>query len=260
MLTAGHSQQQSPEVPDRIDLSSFPGQMIEQVIIPVPAEIFAILDKIGDPDWGKQVIHVETMQKLRERGFIAMAFGSLVAEGFIAVEARDVDDIQKIGMRSLEMAETLGLQSAVKPHSLSVVDASKKGKWDLVRSELDKTQTTVRETMTQQRDQELAGLVSLGGWLRGTHVLTGLIAEDYTYDKAELLNQPGLVGHFRKMVAGLGESLRGTREMIEVEKGLGRVEALLRERGGDEFSLETVQNIHKITREMLNQFYFDDKR
>ncbi|MDF1812693.1 MAG: hypothetical protein P1V20_10775 [Verrucomicrobiales bacterium] len=253
--TAISRAQGEAKAPDRIDLSSFPGQIVKDVVIPIPAEVFAVLDKVGEPDWESGIIHVESEVGVKDRGFLAMSFGSLVAEGFIAVQAQSPEDIQKIGRRSLVLAEALGLENAVKQHSLTVIDSAKENQWQVVRNELDKTQQTVRETMNQQRDQQMAGLVSLGGWLRGTNVLTGLIAADYSVDKAELLNQPDLVLHFREMVAGLKGPIKTSREMTEIETGLGRIDALMRE--NDRFSVEVVKQLHKITLGMLEQFYFD---
>ncbi|MDF1753425.1 MAG: hypothetical protein P1U89_11670 [Verrucomicrobiales bacterium] len=251
-FSTGKSHAQTPE---RIDLTAFPGEIVKDVVIPIPAEIFAVLDKVGEPDWENAIIHVKTDMGVKDRGFLAMSFGSLVAEGFIAVQAESSDDIQKIGRRSLEFAEALGLENAVKQHSLTVIDSAKDNQWNRVRAELDKTQQTVRNTMDQQRDQEISGLVSLGGWLRGTNVLTGLIADDYTVDKAELLNQPDLVLHFRELIAGITGPIRTTREMVEIETGLGRIDAMMRE--NERFSVDVVKKLHRITTGMLEQFYFD---
>jgi len=255
LIISGFSQEKPDAVPERIDLNAFPGQIIDDVVIPIPAEIFAVLAKIGDPDWSRGITHVEGEIGTKDRSLLAMSFGSLVAEGFIAVQAESSDDIQKIGRRSLEIAEALGLESAVKQHSLTVIDSAKKNDWNIVRAELDKTQQTVRDTMEKQRDQEIAGLVSLGGWLRGTHMLTSLIAEDFTRDKAELLHQPDLVLHFREMIARLSSPIHQAREMIEIETGLGRIDALMRE--NETLSIDLVKKIHDITTGMLEQFYFD---
>ena len=255
LLVVSASVAAQDKVPDRIDLESFPGTMVEQVVIPIPAEVFVVLDKVGETDWESGIVHVEGDLRLQERGLLAMSFGSLIAEGFIAVQAESSDDIQKIGKRSLQLAEALGLENAVKPHSLSVIESAEDGEWDKVRAELDSTQQTVRDEMDAKRDQEISGLVSLGGWLRGTNVLTGFIVEDFTDDKAELLNQPGLVTHFREMIVGVSDSLRKTPAITEIETGLGRIDALLRE--NDKIGIGVVKQIHQITRGMLEQFYFE---
>ena len=245
-------------VPKQIDLKAFPGRIIDSVVIPIPAEVFAVLDKIGETDWENGIVHVKNDLRIQHRGFLAMSFGSLVAEGFIAVQAESEGDIQKIGRRSLLMADALGLEAAVKPHTLSVVEAAQNGEWDKVRSELDSTQQTVRRTMEQQRDQEISELVSLGGWLRGTNVLTRFILDDFTNDKAELLNQPALVAHFREMLAGISGDLKNVPEMTEIETGLGRIDALLRE--NEKIGVGVVKQLHQITGGMLEQFYFEPNK
>lgn len=88
----------------------------------------------------------------------------------------------------------------------------------------------------------MGGLVSLGRWLRGTNVLTGLINENYTFDKAELLNQPALVTHFRVLIAELKtDSLK--EKLQEIELGLARIESVMKD--NDQFSIDTVQKLHK---------------
>ena len=113
------------------------------------------------------------------------------------MQASNAEEIQQIGRRVLTVSEALSLAGAVRPHSLSIVEAADKRDWTRVREELDRTQQTVRETMEKLRYEELSNLVSLGGWLRGTHVVAEFISESYSEDKAEILNQPGLIAHFR---------------------------------------------------------------
>lgn len=243
------------KAPAKLDLSKFPvGQLVDKVVVPIPAEVFAVLDKVGEPDWNSGIVHMETDFRTQDRGLISLSFGSLVAEGFIAVQARSSNDIQKIGIRSLKIAEALGLKEAVQAHSKTVIEAAKDEEWGAVRSELDRTQQTVRDTMNRQRDKEMADLVSLGGWLRGTNILTGLIAEDYTSDKAELLNQPDLVRHFLSIVSKLNKPETTSQEMSEIEKGLTQLEKILTE--NDSFGIDVVNKMNNITGTMLTQFYF----
>ena len=48
--------------------------------------------------------------------------------------------------------------------------------------------------MEDQNDQELVILVTLGGWIRGTQVVSAWIADNYTPESAKLLRQPALRG------------------------------------------------------------------
>ena len=59
--------------------------------------------------------------------------------------------------------------------------------------------------MNEMQDEKLSHLVSLGGWLRGTEVLTAVVNKQFTPDGAELLNQPELLTYFQERLAGMPE-------------------------------------------------------
>jgi hypothetical protein len=177
--------------------AGFPAEVIDEVIVPVPSEIFLVLDKLGKPDW-KSELRKARPPTFAQRIDVSLVLGSVVAEGFIAVQAQDQDAVERIGRDVLKLSESLGLKETVLPHTNSILEASKNSHWEIVRVELDKTQKTVRDTMEERRDRELSQCVSLGGWLRGTEAVTSLISRNYTSDSAELLNQPDIVRHFQK--------------------------------------------------------------
>ena len=242
--------------PEKIDLSSFPGEIVDQVVVPIPAEIFGVLDKLGDPNWVSGIIIPEDHGKTSDRAILALTFGSFVAEGFIAVQAKSVEDIQKIGREVLTLSESLGLADAVRPHSLSIIEAAGDRNWDEVRDELDSTQQTVRNTMERLRDDELSELVSLGGWLRGTHVVTSFISDSYTGDKAELLNQPGLISHFSGMLDSMSGPSKASAQIRSIADGLVQLEAIIT--SGEPISEEDINQIRDISKNLLDEFYFDE--
>jgi hypothetical protein len=246
---------EAPAAPERIDLTNFPGELVDQVVVPIPAEIFAVLDKLDEPDWNSGIDLPPERERGGERVLLALTFGSLVAEGFVAVQAKNGQEIETIGRRVLSLSESLGLAAAVRPHSLSIIEAAGNRDWGKVRDELDATLQTVRTTMEKLRDDELADLVSLGGWLRGTHVVTSFIGGSYTEDKAELLNQPGLIAHFREMLAGLKGPSSASPVIRAIGTGLARLEAIIVEPG--EIAEEDVKQLRDISRTMLEEFYFD---
>lgn len=246
---------QDAAAPQRIDLSQFPGELVEKVVVPIPAEIFVVLDKLDEPDWNSGIDLPPSRGRGGERSVLALTFGSLVAEGFIAVQAKNADQVETIGKRVLEQSESLGLATAVRPHSLSIVEAAGRRDWGKVKDELDATLQTVRTTMAQLRDEELSELVSLGGWLRGTHVVTSFIGSSYSEDKAELLNQPGLISHFRGMIADIATPSAKSPVIRSIGTGLARLEAIVAAPGN--LSEEEVNQVRDITRGLLEEFYFE---
>src|SRR3954447_18854172 len=89
---AGSSLGQS-DVPQSIDIKNLPGgaNVVEHVVIPVPSEIFNVLDKLGKPHWREVLRPIpKNLKTPSEREQIALLLGTVIAEGFVAVEAEDV--------------------------------------------------------------------------------------------------------------------------------------------------------------------------
>jgi hypothetical protein len=246
--------QEEAAAPERIDLANFPGKIVDQVVVPIPAEIFSVLDKLDEPEWSRGVSIPDEPGDGSDRSLLALTFGSLVGEGFIAVQAEDADDIEKIGKEVLDLSQALGLSNAVQPHSLAIIEAAGDRDWERVRDELDSTQQTVRDTMDRLRDQQLSELVSLGGWLRGTNVVTTFIRESFREDKAELLNQPGLIIHFREILGKMEGPFASTPQIRAISTGLARMEAIIT--GDGVISEEDIRELNEISRAMLEEYYF----
>ena len=162
---------QADGVGGTIDLSKFPADLFEEVIVPVPSEVFEVLDKLGQPNWRAEMRDQNNVN-LTDRYEVALQFGVVVADGFIAVQAQDRQMIQNLGQEVRRLAQQLGLKDPVLKHAQGIMDSAERNDYDAVRLELDKTQRTVREEMEKMRDGELAQCVSIGGWLRGTEVVT----------------------------------------------------------------------------------------
>ena len=246
--------QEESAAPERIDLANFPGKIVDQVVVPIPAEIFSVLDKLDEPEWSRGVSIPDEPGDGSDRSLLALTFGSLVGEGFIAVQAEDADGIEKIGKEVLDLSQALGLSNAVQPHSLAIIEAAGDRDWERVRDELDSTQQTVRDTMDRLRDQQLSELVSLGGWLRGTNVVTTFIRESFREDKAELLNQPGLIIHFREILGKMEGPFASTPQIRAISTGLARMEAIIT--GDGVISEEDIRELNEISRAMLEEYYF----
>src|SRR6266403_929146 len=84
----------------------------DSISIPTPGELFAALEKPGKPNWvGQMRGPVATSYKNRPQ--IALNLGSLVADGFIAVEAKDSQQVKNIGTDIIKMAKALGVSENV---------------------------------------------------------------------------------------------------------------------------------------------------
>jgi hypothetical protein len=204
------------------DPLAFPGQVVDDVVVPVPSEVFSVLDKLGEPNWNQEIRAVD-IPTSSDRTRLSLLFGYVVAEGFVAVQAEDKEAVKEAGRDVISLAKALGLSKSVLPHAQSILDAADRGDWKAIRKEFDRTQQTVRVTMEEMKDADLSQCVSLGGWLRGTASVTSVVKKAFSADRAELLNQPMLVEHF---VATIGKMPSSTREhdlLRSIRKGLDAV-------------------------------------
>ncbi len=241
--------QQAGSPPASLNLADFPADSVEDVVVPVPSEIFAVLDKMGNPNWKSQ-LRLSKTHTPEERSQIALLLGSVIAEGFVAVEAEDAERVKDLGRDVLSLAEAVNVRKSVITRSKSIIEKADHRDWRGVRSEFDGARNDVQAAMDEMNDRNLAQLVSLGGWLRGTDVLTAIIAAHYTEDGAELLHQPELVRYFKRCIAGMSPRLRKNNLVLRIDKVLDQIARIIGEKSGI-IQQERIQKIHALTSELI---------
>lgn len=235
---------QAPAPPKSIDLSKFPAAAVDEVVVPVPSEVFNVLDKLGSPNW-KAELRSNLGTNTGNRAQVALLLGTVIAEGFVAVEAEDSEKVKQIGQEVLNLADAINVRKAVVARSKSIIEKADARNWRAVRTELDGALQDVKGAMEELGDDDLAQLVSLGGWIRGTEVLTSIVGKNYTPDGAELLNQPELVNFFSRRIDDMKSSRLKKEELVaKVRKLLKDLRPLI---GKSEIPVATVQKINKMT-------------
>src|SRR5438270_6193034 len=171
----------------------------DAISIPTPGELFAALGKPGKPNWSGQ-FRGPIPTTYRNRAQIALNLGGLIADGFIAVEAEDGQQVKNIGTDIIKLAKALGVSENVLSRGNSINEFAENDEWDTLHEELEATQNEVKASMESHRDQDLVILVSLGGWIRGTQVVSASIIQNYDERSARVLRQPALVNFIRAKV------------------------------------------------------------
>ncbi|MBL9116759.1 MAG: hypothetical protein JNJ83_17255 [Verrucomicrobiaceae bacterium] len=234
---------------EEFDPSRFPGYVMDDVVVPVPSEIFAVLDKLGEPNWKQELRKVKASAS-GDRALLSMLFGLAVAEGFVAVQAQDRKAVEDIGREVIDIATALGLKKAVNPHANAILEAADKDDWSTIRKEFDRTQATVRDTMESLKDAPLAQCVSIGGWLRGTAAVTSVVGKNYSNDSAELLYQPMLVDHFLSQIQKMPDSIKNNAAVSSAKSALAEIKAVM-DRSAEGFAPDSVGTISKSCEQML---------
>jgi len=230
------------EAPRRIDVTSFT-KRVDDVVVPLPNEVFGALNKLGGVNW-KEYVRNGKGSNFTERPRIALLLGTVIADGFIAVQAEDAPTVKDIGQRVLGLAKGIGVGSSITPHAKAITEAADKRNWTGVRQELDRTQNSVQQAMREVDDEKLSHLVSLGGWLRGTEVLTAVVNKRFSPDGAELLHQPDLLGYFEDRLRAMPQF--NSKLLQDIQAGLGEVRPLI-DVGDTAISPQSVKRINEIT-------------
>jgi hypothetical protein len=235
-----------------IDLGQFPAASVDDVVVPVPSEIFLVLDKLGSPNW-KEELETGTAANTGNRAQVALLLGTVIADGFIAVQAKDPVKVKEIGQEVLSLADAINVRKAVIARSKSITEKADAKQWDAVRREFDGALQDVKGAMEELGDGDLAQLVSVGGWVRGTQVLTSVVSKNYTPDGAELLNQPQLLDYFTRRMDGLGNP-RLKREALvhRVRKLLRSLKPIIVRADAAPPSEQNVQKINRLTGETVH--------
>jgi len=199
---------------------------LDAVTIPTPGELFAAIGKIGKPSWASQY-REPVSSTFPSRYQTALNMGALIADGFIAVEAQDGQQVKNIGRDIVALAKTLGVSESVVARGKSITDFAENNEWGTLKEELEATENEVKIAMEEQRDLDLVTLVSAGAWVRGTEVLTGVILADYSPAAARLLRQPAIVAYLRGKLNTLPPRIRSDESVALVATRLEAIEKLV---------------------------------
>jgi hypothetical protein len=175
--------------------------------IPTPGELMAALEKQGKLDWAAK-FRPPISTSYPSRAQLALNLGSLVADGFVAVEAEDSQQVKNLGKDILQLAKNLGVPKDILMRGSSITDFADRKQWDQLKEELEATQNEVKESMHGSKDTDLVTLVSVGGWARGVEVISSYIADHYTEASAKILRQPAIVSYLNKKLDLLPDKLR----------------------------------------------------
>lgn len=228
--------------PQHIDVKSL-SRKVEDVVVPLPNEVFGALNKLGSINW-HEYVRTDKGSNFTERPRIALLLGTVIADGFIAVQAEDASAVKDIGQRVQALARGIGVERSITEHAKAITEAADKRKWDSVRQELDRTQNSVQQAMNEVHDEKLSQLVSLGGWLRGTEVLTSVVSKHFSIEGAELLHQPDLLVYFQTRLQNMPEYR--IKLLQDIQTALVEVQPLV-DVGNAKISAASVKRINEIT-------------
>jgi hypothetical protein len=107
--------------------------------------------------------------------------------------------------------------------------------------------------MQSHADQDLVILVTLGGWIRGTQVVTSAIVQNYDERSAKVLRQPALVHFMQSKINEISPELRNEPLVKDVSNELGKIEKLVSFPSGKTPDIEEVRKVNEAVSKMMGE-------
>lgn len=200
---------------------------LDALSVPSPGEVFAALNKACRPNW-VSLVTPATAPITMERSQLALAVGVLAANGYVAVEAQNGQQVKNVGREMMTLAKSLGVSQSLMGRGNSLMEFAENGDWDALAEELEATENEIKQTMVDQKDRDLITLTSAAAWIRGLEVATGVVLADDSLRGAGELHQPELARKLASQLGTLPERMkRGV--LVPQVKGVLETTALLLE-------------------------------
>lgn len=151
---------------------------------------------------------LETELKLPERmppdrADLAIELGFLIADGFLVVQAEQLEKVEVLAKELTRYGKALGAGDRVNRHAAGLLDAAKKKDVVMLKKELASTQRDVEAELVILRDADLAHLISLGGWIRALAVSTVAVDKQFSEERARKVMREDIADYYTESVAGL---------------------------------------------------------
>jgi hypothetical protein len=156
----------------------------------------------------------------------ALHFGILVADGFVIVIHERPQDIQDLGRALIRQSRGLGVGDSLTKRAKSLIELGDIGDWQSLRQELIRTQNDVENAMLELKDEEMAHMISLGGWIRGFQLAANATAANFTPPRAEGLVRVGVMDYFIDRLETLHPRLKRTELVILISSKLKTLRAI----------------------------------
>lgn len=194
------------------------------------------------------IVEVERVMPARmsqDRADLAIELGFLIADGFLVVQAEQLEKVEGLAKDLTRYGKALGAGDRVNRHAAGLLDAAKNKDVVELKKELTSTQRDVEAELISLRDADLAHLISLGGWIRALEVSTVAVDKQFHVDRARKVMREDIADYYTETVAGLEPKISERPNYVAMRDLLAglRTEMVLED--GKEPTVEMIAEIRK---------------
>ncbi len=193
---------------------------------------------------------LETELKLPERmpldrADLAVELGFLIADGFLVVQAEQLDKVEHLASELTRYGKALGAGDRVNRHAASLLDSAKNKDVEQLKKELTSTQRDVEKELITLRDADLAHLISLGGWIRALQVATVAVEKQFSPERAQKVMREDIADYYTESVGSLEPRISERPNYVEMRDLLSGLRTDMTLKEGEAPTPEKIKEIRE---------------
>lgn len=151
-----------------------------------------------------------------DKANLAIELGFLIADGFLIVQAGQMDKVEDLATQMNAYGKALGIGDRVNRHAAPMLEHAKKGEVEQLKKELSAMQGDVQVELVRLKDADLAHLISLGGWVRALEVATVAVDKQFSVERATKVMREDIADYYTESVAGLHPDISDRANFLEM--------------------------------------------
>jgi hypothetical protein len=202
--------------------------------MPTPYDKFLALDQLvpsGDINWNqtfrKVAVDIDPDQFTEKDTVIPMVLGIRIADGVMAVKARDVELLNKAASDIETLAKRMGVADTDLNRARAVRAAANKKEWLNVFMELGFFQQDIMKKLEDKESAARTTLLIVAGWLQGARYTTTLIEDHYSAATSNLLREPKLVEALAAKMDTLPADSKQNAAVSKIREALPQIDKII---------------------------------
>lgn len=186
-----------------------------------------------------------------DRADLAIELGFLIADGFLMVQAEQLDDVEKMAKDLTRYGKALGAGDRVNRHSAGLLESAKKGDVSQLKIELASTQRDVEAELVTLKDPDLAHLISLGGWIRALEVSAVAVDKQFSPERARKVMRKDIAEYYSDCITGLEPKISARPNYQGIRELLDSLSKKMDLENGEEPTPESMKEIRQISTRLV---------
>jgi hypothetical protein len=226
--------------------------------MPTPYDKFIALDQVltkTKVNWGqtfhKVAVDIDPDAFTDKDVAVPMILGVRIADGVMAIKAKDAELLNKCATDIEKLAKKLGVSDADLGRARAVRAAANKGEWLKVFMELGFFQQDIMKKIDEPEHATHGTLLIVTGWMQGARYTTTVVDENYSPETSNLLREPLLAKALKEKIESLPADLQSSSLVAKLRETLPKIETILTIPLDGSISKENVEELNKLATDVV---------